>query len=164
MTNLTSEILRERLRYDPETGIFTRLLRTSGRVKIGDCAGWRLGKGYVSFNVGGRPYLAHRLAWLYMTSEWPAADIDHINMDRADNRWCNLREATRTQNLANTAARLTNRAGLKGVHWSQHANKWRAMIQANGTRRHLGYFNTPGDAHASYRGAADAVFGEFARS
>jgi HNH endonuclease len=50
-------------------------------------------------------YRAGRLAWLYMTGEWPKNQIDHINRDKADNRFCNLRDVTQTENMRNKAPR-----------------------------------------------------------
>jgi hypothetical protein len=72
-------------------------------------------KGYRLIGVDGRWHKAHRLAWLYMTGSWPREQIDHINLIKNDNRFENLREATQTQNHANTRAR---RRGLKGITWS----------------------------------------------
>lgn len=90
---LTAERLREVLEYDPAIGVFRWLIKPCGQISIGDIAGCRHGEGYVQIRVIGRIYLAHRLAWLYMTGEWPISLIDHRNLDRSDNRWSNLREA-----------------------------------------------------------------------
>jgi hypothetical protein len=80
--------LRELLSYDPKTGMFTWRIRSARRVHIGDVAGGVNGRGYLTIRVDGRQYLAHRLAFLHMTGSWPKKEhIDHINMDRADNRW-----------------------------------------------------------------------------
>jgi hypothetical protein len=62
-------------------------------------------------------YREHRLAWLYMTGEWPTHEIDHINGDRVDNRFCNLREATASENRWNSRKRVNNTSGYKGVSW-----------------------------------------------
>src|SRR5690606_34614864 len=98
---LTQQRLKELLYYDPETGIFTRLVGRSGpRARAGDVAGSDNGKGYIRIYVDGRPYKAHRLAWFYMHGEWPE-EIDHRNGERADNRLSNLRPVTRQQNNLN---------------------------------------------------------------
>jgi hypothetical protein len=85
-------------------------------------------------------------------------------MDRADNRWANLRMATRAQNKANTRPCAANTSGVKGVHWHKSAHKWRARIKVNGKRRHLGFFCTPESAAAAYAAAAEKYFGEFSRT
>ena len=81
---------------------------------------------------------------------WPRTDMDHVNGDRADNRWCNLREATQSQNQANTSMRADNISGYKGVCWHKGHRKWTAKIQVSGERRYLGYFDTPERAFIAY--------------
>ena len=93
MKTLTAARLRELLQYDPETGVFTRLVKTSNGIKVGDVAGTADARGYILIRVDGWLHLAHRLAWLHMTCEWPKGMIDHINGVRDDNRWSNLRRA-----------------------------------------------------------------------
>ena len=84
--SLTAERLREVLDYDPDTGVFTRKVRTASSVKVGDVAGSLNGKGYIRIRVDGRLYFAHRLAWLYVHGEWPVDQVDHINGIKNDNR------------------------------------------------------------------------------
>ena len=159
---LTAERLRSLLIYDPATGIFTRRVSRQG-FHAGTQAGViHKASGYVYIGVDRKRYRAHRLAWLYMTGEWPV-EIDHDNTIRSDNRWSNLREATRSQNNANAQRRADNTSGHKGVSWVARVNRWRAYITSHGRQCHLGYFR-------DYRGAIDArdaafqqQFGEFAR-
>jgi HNH endonuclease len=99
---LTAERLREMLSYNPATGIFTRLIATSGSVHIGDIAGTFNSKGYRQIRVDRHQYLASRLAHLFMTGAFPKDQMDHINRVRSDDRWCNLRAVT-CQNAANRA-------------------------------------------------------------
>lgn len=159
---ITYQRLREVLRYDPETGIFTWLVITSNRVLIGDVAG-TLNDDYLVVQIDGRKYRAHRLAWFYMTGEWPSDQIDHWDLNRANNRWENLRKATNSKNSANTRRPMTNTSGFKGVWLDKPTNKWRAKIQVRGEQRYLGYFDTPESAHHAYVVAATQYFGEFAR-
>lgn len=162
---LTAERLRELLTYDPDTGIFTRISSSRGRWPIGSIAGTTRPDGYVGVQVGSRGsriYLAHRLAWFWMTGEWPRDKIDHINMKRADNRWSNLRVATHSQNLANVRAHADNASGIKGV--LVYNGRWRAMIKVGGKSLHLGLFDTAEAASAAYCAAARKYFGEFARA
>jgi hypothetical protein len=162
LRGLTADQLRAVLHYDPDTGIFTRLIPHAG-LKQGDRAGGLRTDGYVVIRVRGEMFKAHRLAWLYMTGEWPDGYIDHINMVRADNRWSNLRLATWAQNQQNTARRSDNRSGFKGVGWHKDAGKWCARIKLGGRTKHIGLFATPEEAHAAYCRAAEER-GEFGRT
>jgi len=161
-SDLTVERLPDYLHFDPDTGVFTRLISTSPNARAGDVAGW-INKGYLQIRIDGRKYLAHRLAFFYMTGKFPIDQIDHINMDKSDNRWVNLREATNAQNQANIHARITNTSGHKGVSWRPREKKWRACIGRNGHHHHLGYFDNSETATAAYETAAKKHFGEFAR-
>lgn len=146
---LTADRLHELLNYDPHTGEFTRRITTSRNAKAGDVAGGKNTDGYVVISVDGRAYYAHRLAWLYMRDEWPPALIDHENTDCGDNRWKNLRPATRRQNAQNLrGAHADNKVGILGV--MPHRGRWTAQIASGGKRIYLGMFDTPELAHAAY--------------
>ena len=108
-------------------------------------------------------YKAHRLAWLYMTGEWPTGFIDHINGNRADNRYANLRSASRTENLANSTVYRAGKDTPKGVR-QVPGGKWTARIQKNNQPIFLGRFDTADAAAAAYRTAAVNLFGDFARA
>lgn len=156
--------LREVLQYDPDTGVFVWLVSTSNRVKVGAVAGRIRSDGSVRIGFDGRLYLAHRLAWFSVHGCWPSAELDHLNRNPEDNRLCNLREATKTQNMWNTKRRCDNSTGFKGVIWSKQKRKFQARITINGEPRHLGFFDDPSRAHAAYVSAAQRHFGEFARA
>lgn len=160
---ITAEELRRVLDYDQDTGIFRWLISAGSRAKIGQIAGCRRSDGYWYIGVQGRFYLAHRLIWLYVRGKWPVDDIDHINMDRGDNRIANLREATRSQNMANSKLRRDSACGLKGVSFHKQHNRWRAQVRKDGRVHHLGYFNTAEEARAAREAAAQKYHGEFAR-
>lgn len=162
---LTAERLRSLMAYDPETGIFVRLVSAGCRA-----AGSEVGlahpstpTGYVMMGVDGRLYKAHRLAWLYVYGEWPAKDLDHRDGNRANNAIGNLREATESQNAANSGLRRHNTSGFRGVSWNSRAGKWKAAIVVRGRTRHLGFFADAAEAGAVYEEAAAREFGEFAR-
>jgi hypothetical protein len=159
---ITAERLRELLHYEPETGIFVWLVKPSRRVRAGAVAGC-IYCGYRRIKVGPRLYPAHRLAFLWMTGEWPKAEIDHINMDRADNRWRNLREASHSQNQVNRSLQSTNTSGFKGVSWHSRTHKWTSRIQINGKRKNLGCFDSPERAFLEYCFAAWRNLGDFAQ-
>ena len=150
---LTQQQLMQTLRYEPDTGKFFRLVdKRSG--KPGKEAGTPMRAGYVQVRVDYGMYRAHRLAWLYMTGEFPAADVDHINGVRSDNRWANLRAATTSENLQNQrAAHSNSRSRLLGVFWHRKNQKWQAQIMVAGVSRHLGCFTDKHEAHEAYRKA-----------
>lgn len=158
---ITSERLREILDYDPETGVLTWKIRLSHRAKVGCQAGSvSRADGYRHLKIEGGRYVAHRLVWLYMTGKWPTDQIDHINRQRADNRWINLREASASQNMANSHRRSTL---PRGVSFHKPTKRYQARIRWRGHQRHLGLFDTPEEASAKYVETARETFGEFAR-
>ena len=149
--HLTAQRLRELLEYNPETGQFKWRVRGGNRCK----KGWFFGsvsRGYWVFFVCGKLFFAHRLAWLYITSEWPKHHIDHINGIKADNRFTNLRDVVRSQNMENMRSARTDNlsCGLLGVTWAKSNELWKAQITVNRKNIHIGYFATPEDAHAAY--------------
>jgi hypothetical protein len=156
---MTSEQLKKVIAYDPETGIFIHRAR-KGRKRRFLRAGCTSTLGYTIIKIGSTPYRAGRLAWLYMTGKWPENDIDHINRIRNDDRFCNLREATRSQNHANAELSSYNSSGLRGVSMHQ-CGKWQANIRIKGKLYYLGLFDTAEDAHEVYEEAAKRAFGEF---
>jgi hypothetical protein len=95
---LTTKRLRKVLSYAPTTGTFRWKVSASSRAPVGAIAGAKNGRGYHQIRIGGRPYSASRLAWLYMTGKWPNSEISYINGKPSDTRWANLREATSLQN------------------------------------------------------------------
>ena len=160
----TQEILKEYFQYNPETGLFIwKIFRGGGSPKIGTIAGTPHEDGYVKIKVNGKIYAAHRLAWLYMTGAFPDQEIDHINGDGTDNRFSNLREASRTENNRNTKVRKNNTSGFKRVSKNRHG-KWVAHIHAEGRQHYLGAFDTPEAAHEAYCTAAKTFYGEFANN
>lgn len=106
----------------------------------------------MSIKINGRLYLAHRLAFLYMTGEFPQFQVDHIDRTKTNNRWANLREATGAQNKQNTKHSMPrNTTGLLGV--SRSLKRYIARIQSGGKSIYLGTFQTALGAHAAYRKA-----------
>jgi len=168
LTGLTQERLKSLLHYEPGTGVFTWLVWRPNGVKIGDQAGTIHKKsGYRLIKIDGRAYIASRLAWLYMTGEWPECLVDHEDTDRANNAWANLRVATNTQNQHNSNVQKNTLSRLKGVHFKsdgQRAKRWGSHIRIGGRLNFLGYFAHPEEAHAAYSKAAKAAFGQFARA
>lgn len=153
---VTQERLKELLHYDPETGVFIRRTSVNNCYKAGEIAGSVNTLGYIVLGVDRRFYKAHRLAWLYMTGDWPASQVDHINRVKNDNRWVNLRAATNAQNMQNKAKRSDNTSGFVGVVWVPRLNKWAARITVGGRTIQLGCFDSPFAAHDA-RVAAAAI-------
>lgn len=162
---LTRERLKELLWYNPYTGLFFwQVHHPRTRVTAGDIAGCiHRTHRYICIKIDKKLYMAHRLVFLYMTGKWPKDQVDHINRNRKDNRWCNLREATNQQNAANRRAHPTNRIGLKGVILSSNG-KYIGQIKVNQKTKQLGSFDTPEEAHDAYCKAAKEAFGEYARN
>jgi hypothetical protein len=161
---VTPEIVREMLDYDPETGVLKWRVRPSQGVRAGSATGCLREDGYLGVRIRMQTHLAHRLAWLWMTGDWPPSghEIDHINTNRADNRWGNLRLATRSQNRMNSAGVL-GRELPKGVTKAKRGG-YVAAIAVSGKMIHIGSFATPKLASAAYERAAKEAFGEFARA
>jgi len=160
---LTLDRLREVLRYDPESGKFFWLKDCNQNRKSGDQAGNPDNKGYWCIMIDGKTYKAHRLAWLWMVGEWPEAEIDHININKSNNRWENLRAASHARNCANTPRKVTNKIGAKGIR-AIRSGKYVARIMKDGKASHLGTFSSLEEAIQAYAAAASAHFGEFART
>ena len=96
--------LKRAFRYESLTGDFFWLVDRS-HVRAGAKAGSLLTCGYWRIRYGGEEYQAHRLAWLFMTGEWPNGPIDHHDLNKLNNSWSNLRLATPSLNNANTTGR-----------------------------------------------------------
>ena len=159
---LTHARLTQLLHYDPETGVFTRKTAVGGR-KIGEISGCKNTNGYIEIGIDRHLYKAHRVAWFYMTGEWPRRFIDHINGVKDDNRFANLRTATNSENTRNSRMRNDNTSGLKGVTFHKASGKWCAQIMKHGKQNHLGLFDTSEDAYSAYCAASKELHGEFAR-
>jgi hypothetical protein len=160
---LTAERARELLHYDAETGVFTWRKSRRG-VRPGKCGRVSPVHGYLDIRVDGVYCRAHRLAFLYMTGAFPPGDVDHINGNPSDNRWANLRPATRTQNSINCRVRKNNTSGAHNVVWDAPRQKWRAQIRIDGRRVNLGRFSEKEDAIRAYAAAAAKHHGAFVPS
>lgn len=149
-TTPTAAELAAVLAYDPETGLFTWKCDRPGGVKAGTTAGTvnRI-NGYRCIGIKGRDYYAHRLAWLFSSGDWPSGRIDHINGDKADNRLCNLRNANHSLNAQNLRrAHRDTVTGLLGAYRAR--GRYESRLSVNGKTHHLGYFDSPDEAHAAY--------------
>jgi hypothetical protein len=154
MDTLTADYVRSILHYDPDSGVFT-WLRSGGKAARGMPAGKTM-RGYTLIGIDGKQYFASRLAWLYMTGEWPSLLVDHKDRDKGNDSWGNLRLATHSENCANYVRRGTY---PRGVY--RYNQKYRATCRRGGRVTHSKMFETPEEAHAEYLTMAKAAFGEF---
>lgn len=172
------EVLRQLLRYEPDTGkLFWRergpewfdgslhhQRKWNGRFAGAECfrASGKFGHRYGT--ILARKYRAHRIAWAIATGRWPESEIDHINCVPHDNRLCNLREASRSENQRNTPIRRNNTSGAKGVSWSRGMRKWHVYIAKDRKRTTVGYFVDLEEASKAYAKASAELHGEFGRT
>jgi hypothetical protein len=149
--DLSYDFVSRALAYEPKTGA---LAWRAGFVRTkagGEAAGWVSALGYVQVKIGRRIYMAHRLAWLLQTGEWPAGCIDHINGVKTDNRLANLRDVSNSMNQQNRRkATRASRSGILGVARNETRKKWRAQIYIAGKQVFLGHFDSSDAASAAY--------------
>lgn len=155
--------LKDVLIYAPDAGIFHWVI-SRRCVKAGEAAGTKNMFGYIAIKIDGRLYQAHRLAWLWITGLLPSMEIDHINRKRDDNRASNLREASSSQNKANTSLRVDNTSGTKGVSYCRQREKYVAQISSSGLKRNLGRYATFAEAKQAYMTASMKFNGDFMNS
>lgn len=159
---ITQELLRELLCYEPDTGIFTWRQRDKKWFKheaswkrwntryagkragnlVTDTEGYQLRQ----VNVFKKTIAAHRAAWVYMAGLPIPEEIDHKNRDAKDNRWENLRASDRSANSKNRSLNRTSRSGFMGVSWHSRTGKWRATCKIDGVTHSMGYFSDPEEA------------------
>lgn len=150
----TAARVRQLLRYDPETGLFSWAERTgpySPRWNArfaGKQAGYSTATGYIAIKLDGHNISAHRIAWVMMTGRWPNV-VDHLNGNPSDNRWVNLRNVDMAANQRNQKRHRSNTSGRTGVSWDRFRGCWVAYIKVDGTQINLGGYD-------SFNSAVDA--------
>lgn len=162
--SITQDLIKHRFSYDPETGVFIHRNPTSSRCKIGEVAGNSVGSApYLYVGINYKRYAAHRLAWLYVYGEWPDAEIDHVNGNGHDNRICNLRKASPSQNQFNQKLPKNNKSGVKGLFWIERLGKWRACVAKtkDGFNGYLGIYSSRDDAIEAIKRGRKLLHGEF---
>ena len=154
---MTKSELKRLVKYNPETGEFIHL---SGNRKS-TIATTHNNYGYIIIFLNGKQYLAHRLAFLYMTGNFPKIHTDHINHIRDDNRFCNLRECTMAQNQHNRPINKNNKTGFKGVSFDKINKRFQSHIKISNKSIRIGYYNTPQEAYIAYCEASAKLHGDF---
>jgi hypothetical protein len=135
--------------YNPRTGEVTRI---DGHKEFVNCSG------YKQIFCGGRLYLCHRIAFAMGRFCYPDGEVDHINGDRADNRFWNLRLVSSQAQNMNRRLGSRNSSGVKGVCWESSRKRWRATI---GTRL-VGRFEQLHEAESAVKRARNQFHGEYA--
>lgn len=161
----TLDELRAILSYDPETGLFHRLVTRGTKHKAGMIAGGVTSHGYINITVDGSHYYGHRLAWLFMTGEWPKDQIDHADGNKTNNRFANLREASTSDNMCNRGPTRRSKSGFRGVSHADDKTtpkRWIASVR-KGERLFMKAFITMEEAIAARQIAACEIHGQFAR-
>lgn len=154
------QFLKQILDYNPETRVFT--WKTGGHGMRRGVAGCTSNDGRIRIQINGRNYLAHRLAFTYMTGRCPD-EVDHRDLNPSNNRWKNLRESTHVQNLGNTSLYPTNTSGFKGVTFHRSSGKFQARVAFKKKVHHLGSFESKELAATAAAEKRKELYGEFAR-
>ena len=145
---MNADIARLHISYDRDTGKFNRVL-VSGGVLPGAINNIPGGDGYIAIRVCGKKYKAHRLAWLLVNGKWPEEEIDHINGVKTDNRYVNLRDVSKSENMRNQyVAHKGSESGLIGAY--KDGGMWRAQIKKDGVSHSVGWFKSKEEAHQAY--------------
>jgi hypothetical protein len=155
--------IREFIAYEPETGNLRWIKKYCYKIVVGQIAGSVKKHGYIALQIDGMRLYAHHVAWAWMTGEWPT-EVDHKDCNGLNNRWENLREATRQLNNANI--RKYRGSLPKGVIMVNKNGRisYNARITVNGKQIHLGAHKTPELASIAYLEGAKKYYGEFARA
>jgi hypothetical protein len=154
------ELLRQLLRYEPETGKLFWRERSSdlfplnarrtqsanakwwNQLNAGQIAGKYDCEGYVRISVFGRSLASHRIVWAMHCDEWPLMEIDHIDGNRSNNRTANLRLVDKSQNAKNRKLGKLNTSGIIGVTWNRSCAKWQSQIRVSGRTIYLGVYSS----------------------
>lgn len=158
------EVINQLLNFDANSGTFSWKVTRQGHAKPGMSAGTLTDDGYLEIMVARRRCRAHRLVWKLMTGRDPVNFIDHIDGNRLNNRFSNLREATNSENNFNSKARADNTSGHRGVFYYKRLGKYQVQFNVCGKVRHFGYFATKEEAIDAAKKAIAELHGEFAFS
>lgn len=134
---LTQKKLKKIVNYDPISGLMTKKNKQIGTLTH---------NGYLRAYVDGKLYMVHRLIFLYMEGSLPKEKVDHIDHNRTNNIWSNLRHSCSQKNQMNRSLSKDNKSGYNGVTFSKKRKKWIAQITINKKKKHLGIYSNINDA------------------
>ena len=166
------EDCKRQFTYDEETGKLyykhlnfgfsssSSLQRHNNRFAGKEVKGAITKKGYSHIYVDGKRKYAHRIIFAIKMNRLPVNTIDHINGDKLNNKWNNLRECVQGDNNSNVIKRKRNKSGLKGVSWCKQSSRWLMQIQYRG-KKHFSFHSTKELAYAAYCLKSNELHGEF---
>lgn len=157
---ISTPIFHELFSYDSKTGNILQQKKRP-KVKVGEIAGSITPKGYRYIQAKGRKYPAHHLVWYFETGSFPSLFIDHIDGNKLNNHFLNLREVTIKQNNEHRGKQKNNSSGYKGVTFNKRLNKFIAQIQHNSKQLHIGIFDTALEASEAYEQKAKSLFSHY---
>ena len=147
---ITFERASEVLAYCPDTGELRWKIGRAG-VCAGELAGTVTSQGYLQICIDYAQHRGHRLAWLLMTGQMPR-EIDHVDRNRLNNRWSNLREVAPGENQKNRGTPKNNTSGFMGVSFVRRDGTWRCAFQCDKRRYSLNGFTSAELASKAYEG------------
>jgi hypothetical protein len=154
--------LSRHLKYDPITGVGTWLVSSSNSVQVGALVGTTTPRGYLRISYKRKLYLAHRLFWFLQTGHDPwGVEVDHIDRNTSNNKFCNLRLADKSQQGCNKSEPINNTSGHRGVHFHKKKQKYMAYIKIDQKQIYLGLYKTFEQAVAARQAKELELFGEF---
>lgn len=157
MSNITLEYINEYLIYDALTGnLYQRKKRP--KIQVGALAGGITKKGYRYIQLNGKKYPSHHIVWFLETGNFPQKQIDHIDGNKLNNNFLNLRQVTNKQNTENRGKQKNNKTGYKGVSFNNRLQKYVAQIQHNYKPIYIGVYKTANEAHLAYEAKAKELF------
>ena len=142
---MNQELLKTVCHYDPETGVFKRVMKMSNKSRrLFPCESTPTAesRGYLQIGIAGKVYSVHRLIWVYMRGEFPKGEVDHIDGDRRNNKFENLRVVEHCVNSRNIGVGAANKSGAIGVSCESEYGTYKAYITKDGVRTHIGSFKT----------------------
>lgn len=162
--SLSFNEINKDLSYCSKSGNFKWKRHMGGRSpKCGQVAGTGHISGYIQIGYKNNLYLAHRLAWLLFYKKWPEKRLDHINGNKKDNRICNLRECTHSQNLLNRSKQINNKTGYKNIFIEGRSKKYMVRINKDKKVYYVGKFLKLENAIKARNRAHKNICGEFSK-
>ena len=150
------------VQYNPENGNLYWLTQRGRAIKPGQQIKGTVSNGYMVVSIDRKNYLIHRLAWFLTFQKFPDQQIDHINHNKLDNRLCNLREASPSENQWNKKRQRNNSTGFKGVSLNKNTGLYKARVKKARKEFWLGCYKTPEEAHEAVQNARNLLHNQFA--